>query len=150
MFGSKNLAQILQAHSGALQVNLSCMHDLHDSPAWRAAYSADGIFKGDHRGLLFAFYADGVNSFSHNRVPHSMRPMMLTLLNLPRDIRNSFGNIFLLGIVPGNGSQEPKSLDPYLEVFVDEFLELSNGTTMYDAYKDVSFQLKTEILLYVL
>lgn len=45
---------------------------------------------------------------------------------------------------------KPKNLDPYLEVVVDEFLQLSGGTTLYDAYQGAPFKLKTEILLYVL
>lgn len=74
---------------------------------------------------------------------------MLTLLNLPREIRNDFGSILLLGIIPGNGSQEPKNLDPYLEVFIDELLLLS-GSTLFDAYQSAPFQLKVDVLLYVL
>lgn len=82
MFGTKQLAQILQAYPGASQVITSCMYDIHDSPAWKSAYSTDGIFDGDHRGLSFAFCTDGINPFSHNRVAYSMWPIMLTLLNL--------------------------------------------------------------------
>lgn len=54
-----------------------------------------------------------------------------------------------LGIVPVNGTQEPKSLDPYLDVAVDESLKLSN-VDLFDAYKSEPFKLKVEILLYVL
>ena len=150
MFRTKHLAQILQAHGGASQVTTSCMYDIHDSPTWKSAYSANGVFKGDQRGLSFAFCTDGVNPFSHNRVAYSMWPIMLTLLNLPRHMRNCFSSTFLLGIIPGNGSKQPKNLDPYLEVIVDEFLRLSGGTTLHDAYQDAPFKLKTEILLYVL
>ena len=78
-----------------------------------------------------------------------MWPIMLTLLNLPREMRNTFGSIFPLGIVPGNGSQELKDLDPYLEVLIDEMLQLS-GSTLFDSYQGASFQLKVEILLYIL
>jgi len=35
-------------------------------------------------------------------------------------------------------------------VVVDEFLQLSGGTTLYDAYQGAPFKLKAEILLYVL
>ena len=74
---------------------------------------------------------------------------MLTLLNLPREIKNDFGSILLLGIIPGNGSQEPKNLEPYLEIFIDELLQLS-GSTLFDAYQSAPFQLKMDALLYVL
>ena len=148
MFHNKNLAEIIQAHI-SIQNTASFMHDIHDSPTWKSAYSTNGIFKGDPRGLSLAFCTDGVNPFSHNRIAYSMWPIMLTLLNLPREIRNDFGSILLLGIIPGNGSQEPKNLDPYLEVFIDELLQLS-GSTLFDAYQSAPFQLKVDVLLYVL
>lgn len=95
-----------------------------------------------------AFCTDGVNPFAHNRVVYSMWPIMLTLLNLPRII-NLFTNILLVGIIPGNEGKEAKSLDPYLEVFIDELLEIS-GSTMYDAYTRAPFNVKVSLLLHVL
>ena len=148
MFRTKKLAEVIQAHINT-QGTTSFMHDIHDSPTWKYAYSTNGIFEGDPRGLSLAFCTDGVNPFSHNRIAYSMWPIMLTLLNLPREIRNDFGSILLLGIIPGNGSQEPKNLDPYLEVFIDELLLLS-GSTLFDAYQSAPFQLKVDVLLYVL
>ena len=79
-----------------------------------------------------------------------MWPMMLTLLNLPREMRNSFSNILLLGVVPGNGSHEPQNLDPYVEVMIDELIQISRSDAIYDAYKNEPFKLKVEILLYTL
>ena len=148
MFGSKNIAHLLQAH--LTQSSTDSMYDIHDSPTWKGAYSCHGIFGGDLRGLSFGFCTDGVNPFSHNRVNYSMWPMMLTLLNLPRELRNSFNIIFLLGIIPGNESHEPKNVDPYMEVLVDKLLQLSSTTTIHDAHTNAPFKLKVEILLYIL
>ena len=149
MFSTKYVAQIIQSHPGEEENSCSSMYDIYDSPVWKKAYSKDGIFEGDRRGLSFALCTDGVNPFSHNRITYSMWPIMLTLLNLPRKIRNLFNNIFLMGIIPGNGTQEPKSLDPYIDIIVEELLKLS-GTQMYDAYQGTKFNLKAEILMYVL
>ena len=55
----------------------------------------------------------------------------------------------LVGIIPGNGTKEPKSLDPYLEIVVDELLALSDRV-VYDAYLKAPFQLKVNILFYTL
>jgi len=99
--------------------------------------------------LSFAFCTEGVNPFSQNKVVYSMWPMLLTLLNYPRNVHNLFGNIFLLGIIPGNGSSEPKSIDPYVAILADELLNLS-GKTVYDAYKCEYFQLKANASMYVL
>ena len=51
-----------------------------------------------------------------------------------------------MGIIPGNGRKEAYSIHPYLEVFVDEMIQLSNAK-LQDAYKH---DFKVEILLYIL
>ena len=55
----------------------------------------------------------------------------------------------LAGIVPANGSKEPKNLNPYLRILVDELLKLSN-TKMYDEYQEAPFTCKVAVLLHVL
>lgn len=131
LFETPNLAQIIQCHS-----QRDCdgvMIDVYDAPAWKEAYSPTGVFAGDTRGLAFSFCTDGLNPYSHNRVSYSMWSIVLSILNLPRKVRHSFCNLLLVGVVPGNGSKEPNSLDPYLEIVVDELLSLSNRK-MFDAY----------------
>lgn len=66
-----------------------------------------------------------------------------------KEIRYSFENIWLVRTIPGNGSKEPNSLDPYLDILVDELLAISNKE-VYDAYQGAPFTLKAEILMYVL
>ena len=149
MFGNSNIAQILQSHATLRHSELDSVYDIQQSLAWRRFYSGNGIFKGDPRGLSLSLCTDGVNPFSHNKVSYSMWPIMLSLLNLPRNIRYHFGSIMLVGIIPSNGMQEPRSLNPYLEILVDELLELSNST-MYDAYQKAPFTCKIAILLYIM
>jgi len=57
--------------------------------------------------------------------------------------------MLLVGIIPGNGGREPKSVDPYLEIVVDELLTLS-GSQFYDAFRNAPFTFKVQILNYVL
>lgn len=147
LFGDSCMAGVLQAHMRVDPV--SELKDVHDSEAWLSAYSESGIFGGDPRGVSLALCTDGVNPFAHNRVSYSMWPIMLTLLNLPRRLRNLFTNIMLVGIVPGNKGKEAKTLDPFLEVLVDELLEISSST-LYDAYAHAPFKAKVAILLHVL
>lgn len=45
---------------------------------------------------------------------------------------------FLVGIIPG--PKEPKNTDPYIQVVVDELLQI-NGIEMYDAYQSETFKL---------
>lgn len=81
LFQTANLAQIVQSHT-----QRDChgvMKDLHDSPAWKKAFSHHGIFGGDPRGIAFSLCTDGLNPYSQNRVSYSMWPIELTILNLP-------------------------------------------------------------------
>ena len=140
---------MLRSHATTANLSQNDIFDIHQSEAWREAYSDSGIFKGDPRGVSLALCTDGVCPFAHNRVTYSMWPIMLTLLNLPRNLRNRFSSILLVGIVPANGTKEPHNLNPYFDILVDELLELCDST-IFDAYSNAPFQCKVEILLYVL
>ena len=150
LFGTPNRASIVQNHIPSSSKGNNIMYDIHHSPSWSEAYANDGIFQGDQRGIPFSLCTDGVNPFSQNRVSYSMWPVVLTLLNLPRQIRQSFTNLLLVGIIPASGGgKEAKNLNPYLEILVDELLGLSNRR-LFDSYSCAPFDLKVEIFLYVL
>ena len=125
MFENANMAQVLQSDAVLRGSKDSHVADIQHLLVWKNAYHIDDIFKGDPRGISLALCTDGVNPFAHNRVSYSMWPIMLNLLNLPKHMRNHFASIMLIGIVPSNGSQEPKSLSLYLDILIDELLELS-------------------------
>ena len=55
----------------------------------------------------------------------------------------------LVGIIPGNGSKEASDLNPYINILVDELLELS-CSSLFDAYQNAPFKCKVSILLYIL
>ena len=79
-----------------------------------------------------------------------MWPIMVCVLNLPRSVRNLFGNVMLAGIVPAQADgQEPKNVDPHLELVVDEILDLF-GVTFFDSFRKVLFTFKVDLLNYVL
>ena len=144
MFRNASISQVIQSHADNRDAceDSSVMRDIHDSPSWKQAFSEEGFCNGDLRGMLLQLSTDGVNPFSSNKVNYSMWPIMLTVLNLPRNVRNLFENIMLAGIVPAQTEgQEPKHLDPYLEIVVDEVLELS-GATFFDAFRNASFTFK--------
>ena len=143
------MAAVLQAHSTLVGNGMARVYDIHQSNAWATAYSDDGMFAGDSRGISLAFCTDGVNPFAHNKVSYSMWPIMMTLLNLPRKMRNRFGSILLAGIIPGNGTKEALHLDPYLDILVDELLEISSSH-FYDQYRHAPFQCKAALLIHIL
>ena len=75
---------MLQSH--AILRESDHIYDIHQSTAWNVAYKVGGLFGGDKRGISLALCTDGINPFAHNKVAYSMWPIMLTLLNLPRNM----------------------------------------------------------------
>lgn len=149
LFGTASTAALLQAHAQTSVERNGKIFDIQQSRAWDAAYGHGGVFGEDPRGISLAMCTDGVNPWAHNKVTYSMWPIMLTLLNLPRHLRNRFSSILLVGIIPGNGTKEAHNLNPYIDIMVDELLELS-CSTLFDAYRNAPFECKVSILLYIL
>lgn len=54
-----------------------------------------------------------------------------------------------MGIIPANGHKEPRHANPYLELLVDELLDLT-GAELYDAYQKATFVFNVKLLNYVL
>lgn len=147
MFENRDMSEVLQSH---YSFDESCLiYDVQNSPAWKQLFADDGVFSGDCRGLLIQFSTDGVNPFSSNKVCYSMWPVMVTILNLPKVMRNKYEHVMLAGIIPANGKHEPKSIDPYLEVLVDELMEL-DGAVFYDAFNCENFKFQVRLHNYVL
>lgn len=111
---------LLQSHGGEIGEpnNVGIMKDVHDSPKWKSSFSVC-ILNGDSRGIGLSLYLDGLN--------YSMWPIVLGQLNFSRKIRYHFANLLLVGIISSQTrGKEPKHLDPFLEVLVDEILSLSS------------------------
>lgn len=84
-----------------------------------------------------------------NKISYSMWPINVTVLNLPKTCRNNFENVMLAGIIPANNKEEPKSVDPYVEVLVDELLGLCE-TRFYDSFREEEFLFRLQLHNYVL
>ena len=151
-FGTKDISYLLQSHGGECQSTemAGIMNDIHDSPKWKEHFHEGGLFHGDPRGIALSLCLDGLNPWSKNKATYSMWPIVLGQLNLPRSIRYQFANLLLVGIIPSqkNGG-EPKNIDAYLEVLVDELISLCDWK-VYDDYQKAPFHLKVKILVYVL
>ena len=70
--------------------------------------------------------------------------MLVRGLNFPLDIRAKTKSLLLVGIIPGQ--KEPKNLDPYLNILIDDI----SGHTLLHSFKDEHFTLKANILLHIL
>ncbi|WAR04472.1 hypothetical protein MAR_019841 [Mya arenaria] len=148
LYGEVNLAQLVMSHPGS-EYEGNEMWDIHHSSFGKELYSKDGYFAGDKMGISFALELDGVNPFHNIGVMYSMTPIMLTILNFPRHIRNSFGNIQLVVIIPGKEKSESSNLSPYVKVLADELMFLTRCKA-YNAYAKAPLDVKLKLLLYVL
>ena len=101
MFGDAKISKIMQSHIKATSTmtNQKVMRDIQDSPCFRALFSGNGYFGGNHRGLVLQLSSDGVSPFDVGQ--YSMWPIVISVLNLPKKVRNLYSNIMLVGIVPG-------------------------------------------------
>ena len=153
-YGTKDISYLLQSHGGENFASQNSgshdMSDIHDSPTWKEAFSANGALKGDPRGVGLSLCVDGLNPWSKNKANYSMWPIVLGQLNLPRRIRFNFSNLILVGIIPSQvQGKEPKQLDSFLEVLLDEIFFLCNSK-IYDAYREAPFYVKVDIMNYIL
>ena len=144
LFRNPKTSQLLQSHTCEETIEVA---DIHQTETWRQRYSQEGVFKGDPRALSLAICGDGTNPFSKEKCQYSMWPIVTSILNLPARLRRQCGFLQLVGIIPGKS--EPKKLDPYLELLVDELLEL-NGLQVFDGYQNNWFKLQVDIFLHVL
>ena len=148
LFGSAHTSQLLQSHNACGEKkSIGRVMDIHQTQLWNNLYSSDGVYHGDPRGISLGICADGLNPFSRERVNYSMWPIVLSILNLPRHLRNLPGSLLLSGIIPGK--KEPKSVDPYLDLLVEELIEV-NGMRCWDSHRNEEFHLQATIQLHVL
>lgn len=144
-FGCRNIAQVIQSAGGCEPRNI--ITDIKDTLFWR-----------DHQNsglkIVLGFNTDGVNPFHSTANKYSFWPLIFTIMNLPKYIRNKSNALILYGIVPSKskaaGTQgiEP-DLHLYQEMMVDELLELSSRE-IYSVYTGAPLPVKIEVLLYMM
>lgn len=65
LFGHEVSSAMVQGHSN--QSNSGIISSIHESPAWKEWYSAEGYFQGDTRAVSFGICMDGTNPFAHEK-----------------------------------------------------------------------------------
>lgn len=96
-----------------------------------------------------SLFTDGVNPNKNIVCQKSMWPVILTWITLPQSVRQLLGPMLLMGIIPcGKKGSEPKSLDPYLSILVDELLSLTEFP-VYDSYRSAPMNVKVALLQYL-
>ncbi|XP_062596774.1 uncharacterized protein LOC134258258 [Saccostrea cucullata] len=148
-FGTSNLCKLLYSNRG-VSANGN-LRDFTDGKVYKSWFETGGVFQGQQEchTVPLSLFTDGVNPNKHMTSQKSMWPLILTWINLPFEIRQLLGPMLLVGVIPSgiNGS-EPKSLEPYLELLIDELLSLSEFT-LYNAYEMAPMNVKVALLQYL-
>ncbi|XP_062584302.1 uncharacterized protein LOC134246058 [Saccostrea cucullata] len=149
-YETPNLCRLLYAEK--LQVRRDgILGDFTDGELFKSWFEPGEIFenKNPESCVPLSLFTDGVNPNKNSACQKSMWPIMLTWITLPPSIRQLLGPMLLMGIIPSgvNGS-EPKSLDPYLSIVVDELLTLTEFP-VYDSYRSAPTTVKVALLQYL-
>ena len=103
----------------------------------------DKDFILETRNLVYSVCADGVNPYGKS-CQYSMWPLMLRNEGVGAEARYRYDNFLLWGLIPGEyivsssdgvkqrERRQAKSLRPYLDLLVDELLELDQGIACQD------------------
>lgn len=147
LFSCCNIAQILQEHTSSA---LGVLTDIKDTAKWQHWMQGEGM---DSSKIIMGLNTDGMNPFHSQGSNYSCWPIILTILNLPKKIRNKADALILVGVVPsknprlGNGL-EP-NLDIYVDILVDELLQLAH-TDMFSAYSKAPISVKVKLLMFIM
>ena len=63
MFETPRRSEMIQSHKACLDSPSDMVYNIQQSRVWKHAYSSNGLYQGDVRGVSLASCADGVNPF---------------------------------------------------------------------------------------
>lgn len=103
--------------------------DIYDGKVWQDFQHVNGIpFLADagSLNLCLTLNVDWFNPYEETQ--YSVGAIYLVVQNLPRSERFKVSNIILVGLIPG--PKEPKSINPYLDLLVDDLHQLFHGVNI--------------------
>lgn len=104
------------------------MPDVYDGQVWKDFLDYDGEpFLRDHATLGLMMNMDFFQPFKH--VNYSLGAIYLTVLNLPRAVRNKPENVILVWLIPGPHEPE-RHINIFLKPFVDDLLTFFEGVQL--------------------
>ena len=101
------------------------LSDVYSGKVWNEFQVYKGRkFLADPHNLAFMLNVDWFRPFEHTT--HSVGVIYITIMNLPRNLRNKFPYVLIVGVIPG--PHEPSGiLNTFLGPLVNELLELWEG-----------------------
>lgn len=105
------------------------LNDIMDGTMWKTFKDIDGdAFTSKPRQLLLCLNLDWFNPNSGaTSLSHSTGAMYVTVLNLPREIRNSPENVILLSVIPGRKEPKTTNMNNIMKLVVDDLEDLFAG-----------------------
>lgn len=153
-FGTENLCKLIYEKTLTVSrsENNEVIRDFTDSEQFQSWFKAGQVFEnlGENSCVPLSLFTDGVNpNRNSSACQKSMWPIILTWITLPPSVRRLLGPMMLMGIIPsGKNGSEPKSLEPYLSVVVDELLSLTEFTVL-NSYTSAPMTVKVALLQYL-
>lgn len=101
------------------------LSDIYSGKVWKDFQVYEGKhYLADPYNLAFMLNVDWFRPFEH--LSHSVGVIYLTILNIPRSLRNKFPYVLIVGVIPG--PHEPSGIiNTFLGPLVSELLELWQG-----------------------
>lgn len=121
------------------------------SSIWTAGYISElrekhpDLFQGDHTPILCGLFVDGFNPYYY--VNDTLCSAVLVFFNLPPEIRMKPENLELLLLV--DGPKEPINFQDYFKDIIDEFEELEQTFSAFDAVSQSMKKYKASLILTV-
>jgi hypothetical protein len=109
---------------------LGYIGDACDGSNWDTKKVNGVVFtKESHRNLMLQLNVDWMQPWED--VNHSTGCMYITILNLPREVRNQRNNCLLVGMTAGPGEPGANVMYKYMQRLTDDLKVMMGGVDMY-------------------
>lgn len=146
MYSDRNIALLLKSHRLTVLADDEALWDVWQTRLWNELFSPSGPFGGDKRCVAMSLAVDGTSPFKRGN--YNFWPFVISILNLPPNIRFSPFLSLLWGIVPA--AEKPAGFNGAFDVLVDQLDRLNRGMLCMDASltgDSQAFQLKGRLVL---
>lgn len=99
------------------------VNDIHDSPMWKEHFHEGGLFHGNPHGIAQSLCLNIMGLTLGVKTGQLILCSQLFWATAQSSKEHQFAILVFVGIIPSQKNEgEPKNLDAYLEVLVDEMI----------------------------
>ncbi len=141
LYAAKHSAEWMRWAGDHTHPSDGSVSDITESLGFRE-FVVNSSFFDDIRNVVLTLCTDGMNPWDTGT--YSVWPLLLSVVNLPPDIRTRAEFFIMAGLIGGH----PKHLGPYLKPLIDDVIEFGmKGVNTYDASRKETFEMKFRVLL---